>query len=438
MADSLIVKLGADTSAFATQLANAGKDVAKWGAQSGANVGTEFGRAFGRKLGVSDVARSALVALGIDAKEIADRVARAWTNMSKEEEAAYKTIGTLSGQVADAEIAASRKRMSAQEQYKLALLDEQRLRTAIAENQAKTAQDQLRLLEDRQKLLAIEEQLNRQLVASEEERFKYVNAQYETDKLVRDAKERGDRMEKDRLKKLQEEGEEIYKKQFRLEQELKALKLAGLQPEERLVALQSEQYALQQKITKAKITGGETTEDEIKALHLKKDIEQTILEIIEKQTASKKEQVEAMNAAGDMGVLRTSSGFQTYNTSQEQAQYEKGLVNQARAEIQYEINELTAKLENYQRSGSSLGQFEIPGLMARIEALKGRAQNVNDFVFNPNYSDAAGKGIFATQVSAIGDPLKLQEKQTNVLQDVAGGVAELNTRLRTAGFGTNG
>src|SRR6478609_2889164 len=122
MADSLQVKLGADTSEFRGQISGASQALGKaFGAEAGGKLGEEFGRAFHRKLGVSDVARAAHVALGIDAKDIADKIARAWTGVSKEEEDPYKKIGDLSTQFADAEIESSRKKLDAENRL-LALL----------------------------------------------------------------------------------------------------------------------------------------------------------------------------------------------------------------------------------------------------------------------------------------------------------------------------
>jgi len=297
--------------------------------------------------------------------------------------------------------------------------------------------EQLKQLEDRQKLLKVEESLVKAVADAEEQRY-HLAAEHNKDlEVIQKAKEKWAEEDEQRAKKMADEDVAWYKKHVQQQQELRNLKLAALEPEERLKVLQSDQYALQQKITKEKHEGVDTLEDEIKAANLDKDVQQAILEILQKQANVVKEKTATMNASGDLGVLKISSGFQTYNDPEEQAQYEKGLVGQAKTEIQYQIDELQGKINAYLASGSALGKYELPGLQDRLKALQGRSQHVQDFVFNPNYSDAAGKGIFATQVSTIGDPLGLQKKQTDTLGDVNKGIDDLNNRLRSAGFGIN-
>jgi hypothetical protein len=84
MADSLIVKLGADTSEFKGQIAGASNSIKEaFGSGAGGKIGEDFTKSFERKLGVRDVFKSAFVAIGIDAQSIAERIARAWTGVSK-------------------------------------------------------------------------------------------------------------------------------------------------------------------------------------------------------------------------------------------------------------------------------------------------------------------------------------------------------------------
>lgn len=232
---------------------------------------------------------------------------------------------------------------------------------------------------------------------------------------------------------------EFLKEQASLDEKLKKAKFDLLKPADQLLDLQKQLLAVTVNVNNAHRDQETHKKDLIEKATIEKDIAEKTLEIEKAKTEELKKQSKAkMEAKGDLGVLKISSGFQTYNDPGEQAEYEKNLVAQAKQEIQYQIDEIQGKIDQYTNSGSSLGKYELPGLQSRLKALQGREQNVQSFVFDPNYSDAAGKGIFATQVSTIGDPLKLQTQQTDAIKQVAQGVDDLNNRLRTNGFGING
>jgi hypothetical protein len=138
----------------------------------------------------------------------------------------------------------------------------------------------------------------------------------------------------------------------------------------------------------------------------------------------------------DAGAMKLVGGMRTYFSPIDQMREEQMQVSSAKKDTQDEINALNKMVSQYRSSGSTEGRFELPALLARIKALEGRQSHLKDYVFNPNYADSAGQGIMAAQVATIGDPLKLQNKQTDALTKVANGVTDLNERLRVAGLST--
>jgi len=441
MADSLIVKLGADTSEFKGQIAGAASTFRNtFSPEAGGRIGEEFARAFNRKIGLGDVARAALVSLGIDAKSIAENIARAWTGVSKEEEEALKRIGDLSEQVADEEIARARDRLSAQKRYQLLLQDQARLQKEIDTDRGTSAVALEKKLKDRQSLLKVEAEIGRELVNIEKERQAAMEGQLITEKTIDDFLERTRKQDIENLKKKTDEDVEFYKKSAQLDAELRKQKEAGLPTEQKIAAYQEDIAELKRQQLQYDKSDNEYKERQIKINDLNKQVELERLNIAKETTAQVQKTIDIMQegVGGDNGVAKLLSGFQTYNDAGEQATYEKNLVAQAKAEIQYEIADLQNKLNSYLSSGSALGKYEIPAIRDRINTLQNRARNINDFVFNPNYSDKAGRGIFANQVATIGDPLGLQKKTTDALTSVSDGIKDINNRLRLAGFGNGG
>lgn len=441
MADSLIVKLGADTSEFKGNIAGASSAFKQaFGAEAGSKIGEEFGRAFNRKIGVSDVARAALVSLGIDAKSIAENIARAWTGVSKEEEEAFKNISAIGQQVADEEIAHARERLTAAQRYKLLIQDQGRLQRDIDADRGNSAVALEKKLRDRQALLRVETEIGRELVNIEKERKEAMEGQVITEKTIADFEERIRKEKIENAKKATEADVEYYKKSARLDAELRKQKEEGLPAEQKIKAYQEDIAVLKKQQIGYDKADNEYKQRQIQINEINKNIELERLNIA-KQTAAEAQKtvdIRSGSAGGDIGVLKSLSGFDTYNNAGQQRDYERGLITQARSEIQDQINELQDKINAYLKSGSSLGQYEIPALRERLSALQYRKQNVDQFVFNPNYSDKAGSGIFASQVSSIGDPLGLQKKQVDTLDKVSQGIADINNRLRVAGFGTGG
>jgi hypothetical protein len=139
----------------------------------------------------------------------------------------------------------------------------------------------------------------------------------------------------------------------------------------------------------------------------------------------------------EQGSMYLMGGIRNYNTPTDQQSYENQLLETARRDTEQAIKTWEAKIEAYQRNGSSFGQYEIYALQQMVAGYKSRLSNLRDYVFNPNYSDAAGQGIFASQVSTIGDPLGLQNKSDSSLGTIASGISDINDRLRQAGFPKN-
>lgn len=224
----------------------------------------------------------------------------------------------------------------------------------------------------------------------------------------------------------------------KLDEEIAKAKYDLLTPEKQLVELQR-QKAVQQKIINDYLVNEEDKKKAIlESAKLEKDIGEKTLEIEKAKTKELEEQNKKRKEARfDLGVAKSIGGFQTYFDPAKQQEYEKMLLDSAARDIQQEISTLQKQVDSYKMSGAGIGKFELPALQSRIQALRGRQSNISDYVFNPNYQDAAGQGIFASQVSTIGDPLKLQNRQTDVLTEVSKGVSELNTRLQVNGFGTN-
>lgn len=141
-----------------------------------------------------------------------------------------------------------------------------------------------------------------------------------------------------------------------------------------------------------------------------------------------------MQAMISLGAAKAAGGIRTYYDPIEQAEYERQLVESAQQQIAQDMSAVQEQINVLRKSGSSFGAFQIPALVQQLAALSYRQQHVRDYVFNPNYSDARGMGIFAEQVSSIGDPLQIQKKVTDALTSIGLGVGDLNQRLLTAGF----
>jgi len=386
MADSLVVKLGADTSEFRGELNKA--------TQAGEQFTRGFGSALdglGKKFGnLRSLGGALAVALGINFQAIAEKIARLWVGLSELEEERLKKLVESTDKAADAQ---EKKRDEAKARAEKR--DEDYAQRALRQQEI--------VWEARMKFF------------EEEKKWK-----------------------EDMADQTRKAADEEAKNLRDLQAELARLKFDALKPEEKLVQLIKEQNLLQRQIRLDKAAGVNTVALEVE---LQKNLNQqeSIRNSLVKDTAKAEAEIakSKMTASGDLGVAKAIGGFQTYFDPAKQQEYEKMLIQSASRDIQQEIDALQKQVDTYKMSGAGIGKFELPALQSRIQALRGRQSNISDYVFNPNYQDAAGQGIFASQVSTIGDPLKLQNRQTDVLTEVSKGVSELNTRLQVNGFGTN-
>lgn len=553
MSDSLIVKLGADTSDFKGQVAGAASSIKnEFGEKAGGETGQAFGRAFERKVGLQDAFKSMFATIGIDIKNIAETIARALTFMSEQTEDLIKKTNELTDSTlakyqeifksragnsqAVAKVEAENTKLYAEQarindeinkrkqvyldlaarqakaeeaaDYKdrgfanaaatsakdylilanqITASDKEQARikeieNLLAENGkiieqerarvvAEAANKEQQIFERRQASLPLAIQISnveKRIADSQKEINEFKGAGVDLD-VKKAILKQNELLLETAIQKRVEEGNrralELDDERFQYMQknrellELQAKDIAGkILPAEKArleilklqVKEQQNQTSIGYILAKEPKDRTQSERETLAALELQnKQLDEQIKKyqiIIEKTKDVTKTAVEGSHIldgiwggkGADVGATKLLSGFATYNDPGEQAEYEKNLVAQAKAEIGYEIADLQNKLDMYQKSGSSLGNYEIPGIRARIQALQGRAQNVQSFVFDPNYSDAAGKGIFASQVSTIGDPLKLQTQQTDAIKQVAQGVDDLNNRLRTNGFQING
>lgn len=435
MAD-LTVKLGADTSEFRGQVQAAANSVANsLGTGAGTSAGGKFIAAFeNRLLNARQLSTALATALGLNIQSIAEKAARLITGVSKEEEESLKRMAILSEKLSEVTKKNNQDRLAEEDLLRVKRLELGQLQAKLAANEAQTNEERANAyqtqIEIQEKELEVRKLANSLRDKGFEEDLKWFHR-------VEDIKKAAAKEDADKMRKMGEEDAAWYKKKVAQEQELKELKLQAMKPEERVIELQKERLDLERKIAKEKRDGVDTLADDIKLAKLDAQIRADALDIEQNITKEKKEQAKAaMTASGDLGVAKLIGGFATYNDPIMQRNYEQSLIEQAKRDIQGEIDTLQGQIDAYTKSGSAMGRYEIPALRERVQALRGRSNKVSEYVFNPNYQDKAGAGIFSQQVSTIGDPLKLQAEQTDTLKTVADGVGQLNERLRVAGFTT--
>lgn len=282
----------------------------------------------------------------------------------------------------------------------------------------------------------LEEKLASITTNSDSDRLRKAQLRLEIDK----KQEEIDQKKAEHDKQNAEALEQFNKDMVALNEKLAKAKYDLLKPDQQLIELQKQLVQANKEVNNQHATEEDHKKALIKLATIQKEIADKQLEVqkqINKETQHTAD-ILSGGAKGDIGVIKSISGFRTYNNAAEQKDYERGLIAQARSEIQDQIDEIQGKIDAYLKSGSTFGSYEIGSLRERLSALQSRKQNADQFVFNPNYSDKIGQGIFASQVSQIGDPLGLQKKQTDTLQTVAQGINEINNRLRVAGLGTSG
>ncbi len=139
MADSLQVKLGADTSEFRGQLAqaaNASKGafdkVGESAARSGSTIDKIFGGLEHKIAGTRHLAGALATAFGLNIEHIAENVSRFILGFSEQYQESLKQTAELSEKVADANIANMRGVLGAEQKYKLALEEREKILKRIA------------------------------------------------------------------------------------------------------------------------------------------------------------------------------------------------------------------------------------------------------------------------------------------------------------------
>lgn len=109
----------------------------KFGGQIAGELGSNFSK-------IGKIGNALETALGLNMTNIADHVARLWTGITKEEEAAYKELDNLSDQHLALVTKNRRAEMTEEQRYQMLLLDRERALKAIAAADLNTAQGQVK------------------------------------------------------------------------------------------------------------------------------------------------------------------------------------------------------------------------------------------------------------------------------------------------------
>jgi hypothetical protein len=127
-------------------------------------------------------------------------------------------------------------------------------------------------------------------------------------------------------------------------------------------------------------------------------------------------------------------GPRTYNNPAEQAAYEQSLRDSAIRETDRQIDYLTREIQRIQGSGATGGFARAADLQGQVSALRNRRNNINDYVFSPDYMDAAGLGRVGRRAADFADPgttgrIEEQAKRQNItLEDIQRRLARLFPR----------
>lgn len=132
-------------------------------AQKAVAAAGEVSGQLAKKFELRDVGRTLATALGLNLQDMAEKVARFITGVTQEEEANLKRLAELSDTVATRTIEAARARLTEEQRYQLLLQEQEKLQARIAENTGRTTADQVRLAEDKLRLLDVEKQATESL-----------------------------------------------------------------------------------------------------------------------------------------------------------------------------------------------------------------------------------------------------------------------------------
>lgn len=160
-----------------------------------------------------DLARGLATAFGLSVDKIAEKVARMWTGMTKEAEETYKQIGDLSDELARKTIEAGTARLSAEQQYQLALVQTEQIQNRISKNQGTSAEAHAQRLRDQIALLDKQKEAEELLIKANNEKIDASNelVKKEYEKMDAEKKAQDDRNKEARRElELAEESDRQY------------------------------------------------------------------------------------------------------------------------------------------------------------------------------------------------------------------------------------
>lgn len=226
MANEIGVRLTGDASQFRSTLRQAEREASK------------FGSSLGKRLfDARSLGTSLATALGLNIQNIAEGVARLATGVSKEEEANLKRLADLSTQIADRNIANNKKRLSDEQQYQLALLEQERINRRIADNRGKTSAEIAKRMEDE---LALANSIAESDALSLKIRQEKAKEQDRIAKMLEGAKKQAAEGDK----RFAEEVQRGLERSVALDEEINRQRTESLPLEERLLALEKEKREL--------------------------------------------------------------------------------------------------------------------------------------------------------------------------------------------------
>ena len=220
------------------------------------------------------------------------------------------------------------------------------------------------------------------------------------------------------------------------------VKRRALSYEEQLGALTREKAELQKRIVSETITEEERRDALVRLRQTEKELATIIAGENERSAAAAAEELASREAAVIVSQKRPTYGTDAmnflggprqYDDPARQLAYEQELVESVTRDIDREIAALEEQLRRNAASGSRAGRYQRSAIEDQLGALRDRRGNVADYVFDPDYQDALGRGIVGQRAEFYGDPgvggrLEEQAKrQTSALET-------LDRRLRRAGF----
>jgi hypothetical protein len=222
-------------------------------------------------------------------------------------------------------------------------------------------------------------------------------------------------------------------------------KIAALPPLEQQAALTREKRELEIQIA-AIVTDEESRREAINRLRevdnqlagAKLTAEQAVTSELDKQMKMQKAKADlekkGMFGGAGLPLEWGGTGPKTYNNPAEQAAYEQSLRDSAIRETDQQIDYLTREIQRIQGSGATGGFARAAELQGQVSALRNRRNNINDYVFSPDYMDAAGLGRVGRRAADYADPGpagRIEEqakKQNTTLEDIQRRLARLLPR----------